>query len=134
MKECPNCKAVRENYHRYCECGYDLKLNTLDDIKANNSRLVLIFLIIIFNNLFLSVLGVHLTPIVLIGLFGFFNDPTVWSIVIALLVLVIFLAVLVTSNYLIIRKFPGKSKIYLALTCLATLLLGFILLLNANFN
>lgn len=134
MKECPNCKVIRENNNRYCECGYDLILNTLDDNKVKYTLSPKKILIIIFINLFFSVAGVSLAPIVIIGLFGFLDSPSTGSKVITSLIIIIFIATLVISNYLIIRRGSGKSKIYLALTGLTTLLLGFILLINAYFN
>ncbi|ACL77276.1 hypothetical protein Ccel_2982 [Ruminiclostridium cellulolyticum H10] len=36
MKECPNCKVIRENSDRYCECGYDLRLNILDETRIKH--------------------------------------------------------------------------------------------------
>lgn len=134
MKECPNCKVIRENNYRYCECGYDLILNTLDDNKVKYTLSPKKILIIIFINLFFSVAGVSLAPIVIIGLFGFLDSPSTGSKVITSLIIIIFIATLVISNYLIIRRGSGKSKIYLTLTGLTTLLLGFILLINAYFN
>lgn len=36
MKECPNCKVIRENSDRYCECGYDLRFNILDETRKKH--------------------------------------------------------------------------------------------------
>ncbi|EPR12327.1 hypothetical protein [Ruminiclostridium papyrosolvens] len=134
MKECPNCKTIHETNTRYCECGYDLRLNTIDDTKIKYPVSSKKFLIIILINLFSSVVGISLTPIILIGLFGFLVSPSTGSKVITSLIIVIFLTALVISNYLIIRKVPGKGKIYLALTGLTAFLLGFMLLFNAYFK
>ncbi len=133
MKECPNCKTIRENNDRYCECGYDLKLNTLDKIKYPVSPKK--FKEIILINLFFSVLGLCLTPFILIGFTGFMLDKaTLTSKAIASFVIVIFLVSLVISNYFVIRKVSGKGKEYLILTGFSTFLLGFAPLFYACFH
>ncbi len=128
MKECPYCKTIRENNDRYCECGYDLRLNILNESKVRYLQSSRIYLKTVLINLFFSVLGLCLTPFVAIGFLGFTGGPTTDSIAIASLVIVIFLAALVKSNYVAIKKVSGKSKIYIALTGLAAFLLGFTLL------
>ncbi len=135
MKECPNCKVIRENNDRYCECGYDLRLNILDDNKINYPVSPTKFIEIILINLFFSVLGVCLTPYILFGFTGFMLDKaTLASKAIASLIIVIFLVFLVISNYLIIRRVASKGKIYLALIGLSTFLLFFALLSYACFK
>ncbi len=135
MKECPNCKVIRENNDRYCECGYDLRLNTLNDTKIKYPVSPKKFIEIILINLLFSVLGLCLTPFILFGFTGFMLDKaTLTSKVIASLAIIIFLAVLVIINYFIIRKFLSKSKIYLGLTGFSTFLLSFALLFYACFH
>ncbi len=91
------------------------------------------FLIVFINILFAGV-GVWLTPLIVVGFFGFFDSPTTSSIVIASLVIAIFLVFLAISNYFVIRKVPGKGKKYLILTGIVAFLLGFALLFYIYFS
>ncbi|EGD46374.1 hypothetical protein Cpap_0313 [Ruminiclostridium papyrosolvens DSM 2782] len=134
MKECPNCKVIRENNNRYCECGYDLRLNTIDEDKVKYLKFSRNYLKTILINLSFSVLGLCLTPYVLIGFFGVLNGPTTGSIAVASGVTVLFFVALVISNYVTIKKVSGKSKIYIVLIGLATFLLGVALLFCICFS
>lgn len=152
MKECPNCKCVLESDIRYCKCGYDIEVDRLDyhrvpinefkKIIKNKIKLIsninrsilkkikslspLIFYTVLVNAIF-SILGAYLSLYILIGYYGFmFDKPTVISKGIASLVVIIFLAIIITSNYSIIKKALGK-RVYYVLTGLVTFILGFIL-------
>lgn len=132
MKECPNCKVIRENNNRYCECGYDLRLNRPDGNKASRKNLK--FLIVSINILF-SAAGVWLTPYITIGFTGFmFDKATIISKSIASLLIVIFLVALVISNYFIIRKAFRNNRSNLVLTGLAAFLIGFALFFYIYFS